>query len=310
MNKNKVRENGEVRFATRESKLAQYQTSLVADALKEYWPGLSIQVKHLRTRGDELIGQPLPEIGGKGLFTAELDLALRQGEADLAVHSLKDLPIDEAPDLVIAAIPLRQSARDVLLSRKGNLLSELPEGATVGTSSLRRQAQVLSYRADLKVKPIRGNVDTRIKKLLDGQFDAIVLAEAGVVRLGLEEFVSERLSFDIMVPAPGQGALAVVCRRDLPTFRDYLAVIDHPDSRRAVTAERAFLAALGGGCSLPVGAYAEIVGKGKIKMLGRVISKYGEQQINVAGEGEDLVSLGRTLAKQALAMGAGELLDV
>lgn len=297
-----------LRFATRPSKLARWQTSTVIQALQSYWPNLQCEQIVMKTRGDVLLDQPLPEIGGKGLFTAELGNALYEGEVDAVVHSLKDLPIAESPGLKIGAIPRRGPASDVLLNSKSLTLAELPDGARVGTSSLRRQAQLLAYRSDLQVKPLRGNVDTRIRKLLAGEYDAIVLATAGVTRLEMEEHVAEELPFEIMLPAPGQGALAVQCRSDDEDVLNYLAVIDHDETRRAVSAERAFLDALGGGCSLPVGAYASAVEE-QIEMQGTVISLDGRRQIRVSGRNSHPINLGANLATEALAQGAEEVLN-
>lgn len=297
-----------LRFATRPSKLARRQTSTVIEALQSHWPDLECEQIAMKTRGDILLDQPLPEIGGKGLFTVELDEAVRKGEVDAVVHSLKDLPTQESPGLMIGAIPSRGPASDVLLNAKGLTLAELPGRSRVGTSSLRRQAQLLAYRSDLQVKPLRGNVDTRIRKLLAGDYDAIVLATAGVTRLEMEEHVAEELPFEIMLPAPGQGALAVQCRSDDVDMLNYLTAIEHIETRRAVSAERAFLAALGGGCSLPVGAYASVAND-KIEMHITVISPDGQRQIRVSGRGDHPIRLGVKLATEALAQGAEEVLN-
>lgn len=297
-----------LRFATRPSKLARWQTSTVIEALQSHWPNLQCEQIVMKTRGDVLLDRPLPEIGGKGLFTAELDDALRKGEIHAVVHSLKDLPIEQSAELVIGAIPRRGPAPDVLLNAKGLTLAELPSGRRVGTSSLRRQAQLLAYRSDLQVKPLRGNVDTRIRKMLAGDYDAILLAAAGVTRLEMEEYVAEELPFEIMLPAPGQGALAVQCRRDDEDMLNYLAAIEHVETRRAVSAERAFLSALGGGCALPVGAYASVTNE-QMEMQGIVISPGGQQQIRVSGRGEDPERLGHEMAAEALAQGAVEVLN-
>jgi hydroxymethylbilane synthase len=297
-----------LRFATRPSKLAHWQTSTVIEALQSHWPNLQCEQIVMKTRGDVLLDQPLPEIGGKGLFTAELDDALRKGEIHAVVHSLKDLPIEQSPELMIGAIPRRGPASDVLLNVKGLTLAELPSGAKVGTSSLRRQAQLHAYRPDLQVKPLRGNVDTRIRKMLAGDYDAILLATAGVTRLGMEEHIAEELPFEIMLPAPGQGALAVQCRRDDEDTLNYLAAIEHVETRRAVSAERAFLAALGGGCSLPVGAFASVANE-QIEMQGTIISLDGQRQIRVSGRDQDPEKLGQKLAAEALGQGAAEVLN-
>ncbi|MEX1247429.1 MAG: hydroxymethylbilane synthase [Anaerolineales bacterium] len=298
-----------LRFATRPSKLARWQTSAVIEALHSHWPSLQCEQVVMKTRGDIFLDQPLPDIGGKGLFTAELDDALSKGEIDAIVHSLKDLPIEERPGLMIGAIPRRGPSSDVLLNAKGLTLSELPSRSRVGTSSLRRQAQLLAYRSDLQVKSLRGNIDTRIRKMLVGDYDAIVLASAGVTRLEMEDCVAEELPFEVMLPAPGQGALAVQCRSNDGDLVNYLAAIEHVETRRAVSAERAFLSALGGGCSLPVGAYATLA-NGQIEMQGAVISPDGQRQIRVSGRGDHPIRLGARLATEAFALGAKEVLNV
>jgi hydroxymethylbilane synthase len=225
------------------------------------------------------------------------------------VHSLKDLPVENAPNLPIGAIPARAEVRDALVSARGEPLDCLPEGARVGTSSLRRAAQLLACRPDLRIEPLRGNVDTRLRKAEQGLYDAIVLAGAGLLRLGLEAHVTQWLPLEIMLPAPGQGALAVQCRRgDEDTLR-ILAALEDPAARQATTAERAFLAGLGGGCSLPVGACAAL-DDGQIHLTGLVASPNGQRLIRLQGSGDDPVRLGRDLALQALDQGAGELLSV
>jgi len=295
-------------FGTRGSALARWQTDYVVRRLRAAWPTLNCQTKLFTTSGDHILDKPLPEIGGKGLFTEELENALRSGEIDIAVHSLKDLPIDDAPGLVLGAIGEREDARDVLISRDGRSLVALPQGARVGTSSLRRAAQLLAARPDLILLPLRGNVDTRIRKATSGDYDAIVLAAAGVLRLGLEAHITEYLPFELMLPAPGQGALAVQCRADDSTVRELLAAIDHAVTCAAVTAERAFLNALGGGCSAPVAAYAISSPKTPIFMTGLVASRDGRLFVRVSGEGADPFVLGAKLAREALAQGAEELL--
>ncbi len=296
-------------LGTRGSALARWQTDWVLARLRQAWPDLECQTpKVFTTSGDRILDKPLPEIGGKGLFTEELENALRSGEIDIAVHSLKDLPIDDAPGLTLGAICEREDARDVLISRDRRPLSNFPHGARVGTSSLRRSAQLLAARPDLTLLPLRGNVDTRIRKAMSGDYDAIVLAAAGVLRLGLGEHISEYLSFDVMLPAPGQGALAVQCRADDEPTRTLLAPLEHTPTRAAITAERAFLNALGGGCSAPVAAYAISNPRSPISMMGLVASRDGGRVIRVSGEGNDPAALGNMLAEQALALGAKELL--
>jgi hydroxymethylbilane synthase len=261
----------------------------------------------IATQGDRILDRPLPEIGGKGLFTQELEAEILSGKVQAAVHSLKDLPIENAPELPIGAVPARAEVRDVLVSVRGFTLDTLPEGARVGTSSLRRSAQLLACRPDLHIEPLRGNVDTRLRKAQQGPYEAIILAAAGLVRLGLEAHVTQWLPLEVMLPAPGQGALAVQCRsEDSQTLR-CLSAIEDPDARLTTTAERAFLAGLGGGCSLPVAAYASLEAEG-LSLTGVVASPDGRRLIRLQASGRDPSALGHSLARQALAEGAGELL--
>lgn len=295
-------------IGTRGSALARWQTDWVMTRLGAASSGLNCQTKLFTTSGDRILDKPLPEIGGKGLFTEELENALRSGEIDLAVHSLKDLPIDDSSGLIIGAICVREDARDVLIARDDWTLATLPPSARVGTSSLRRSAQLRAARPDLTLLPLRGNVDTRLRKAMQGEYEAIVLAAAGVIRLGLRDRITEYLSFDVMLPAPGQGAMAVQCRADDSITRDLLTALDDPASRAAVTAERSFLNGLGGGCSAPVAAYAEFKDR-SLQMTGLVASVDGQRVIRVSGEGNDPLALGVELAQQALAQNAGELLQ-
>jgi hydroxymethylbilane synthase len=279
--------------------------------LQRLWPGLKCREEVITTQGDRILNKPLPEIGGKGLFTQELEEEILTGRVHAAVHSLKDLPVEASPELPVAAIPTRAEVRDVLISAAGHSLSRLPEGARVGTSSLRRAAQLLARRPDLRVVPLRGNVDTRLRKAREGQYEAIVLAGAGLQRLGLEAEVTEWLPLELMLPAPGQGALAVQCRAEDGETQRCLSVLEDPAARLAVTAERAFLAGLGGGCSLPVAAYAVLVegaGQPQIRLEGVVASPDGRRVIRLREQGEDPLALGLALARQALQQGAAELL--
>lgn len=298
-----------LKFATRPSKLARWQTNHVINSLKPQFPNYQFEEKVMSTKGDRNIDQPLPEIGGKGLFTLELEQALLRGEVDAVVHSMKDLPVDDSAGQIIAAIPERANPHDVLISPNNYTIKSLPENAVVGTSSLRRQAQLLTIRPDLTIKPIRGNIDTRIRKVQDGDYDAIVLAAAGVERLGLAEDISHELTFDLMLPAPGQGALAVQCRADDQDTQAVLSKIDHPETRRAVETERHFLSKLQGGCSLPVGAHAQIK-NGYIHMQTIVLDENGQRVIRVEGEAEHGFDLAEDLANQAFQQGAAEVLNV
>jgi hydroxymethylbilane synthase len=294
-------------IGTRTSQLALWQAHHVQQQLEGQWPGLVCRLETFVTQGDKTLDKPLPQIGGKGLFTAELETALRDGQIDLAVHSLKDMPIEDAPGLTLGAIGCRADVRDVLIAKNGWKLAFLPQGAIVGTSSLRRQAQLLASRPDLTVRSIRGNVDTRIGKVLAGDFDAAVLAAAGVIRLEMEATISEWLPLEIMLPAPGQGALAVQCRANDRATLAMLAAIDDETTRACVTAERSFLAGLGGGCSLPVAAYAQIIAEA-IVLTGLVAAGNGSTVIQVVGSGRDPRQLGLDLAREAVVKGAEGLL--
>lgn len=300
-----------LRLGTRGSTLARWQTDYVAAQLRAAWPGIVVEVEVLHTQGDRILDKPLPLIGGKGLFTAELESALHSGAIDLAVHSLKDLPTELPPGIVIGAIPVRANVHDVAISRSGRSLATLPSGAVIGTSSRRRAAQLLHAYPHLRTADIRGNVDTRIRKALDadGPYDAILLAAAGVERLTRGDAITEVLPLDLMLPAPGQGALAVQCR-DEASVRALLAPLDNVVTRAAVTAERAFLSGLGGGCSVPVAAYAAIT-QGRLHLRGRVASLDGRDFVDVAGDAapEDAAELGAALAAQALTQGAARLLN-
>lgn len=293
--------------AARPSALARQQAESVKGMLAGRGQRVAADLRIIRTTGDKVIDRPLPEIGGKGLFTAELEESLRRGDVDLAVHSLKDLPLESPPGIVLAAIPAREDPRDVLVSAHSHRLIDLPQGTVVGSSSLRRQAQLLALRPDLMIRPLRGNVETRLRKAAEGEYDAVVLAAAGLIRLGLTESVVEWLSFDQMLPAPGQGALAVQCREDDRETIAALGDIDVPDIRRAVEAERAFLEGLGGGCSAPVGAYGRVDG-GRVRLDGLVASIDGRHIVRVHAEGDDPLDLGRLLAERAIRQGAAALL--
>jgi hydroxymethylbilane synthase len=296
-------------LGTRPSQLARWQTDFVATALRAAWASLRTEIKVYTTQGDRELTRPLPEIGGKGLFTAEIEAALHDREIDMAVHSFKDLPIAESEWLTIGATLERADAHDVLVSRHGLPLEALPAGSRIGTSSPRRAAQILAARPDARIVPLRGNVDTRLRKAATEDYDAVVLAAAGLTRLGLEEHITQHLPFDVMLPAPAQGALAVQCRRDAGAYA-LLRRIHHLPTWAAVSAERAFLSGLGGGCAAPVGAYAEVAG-GVLRLRGLVASLDGSQVVRVAGEGtpDEPERLGHQLARQALDGGARDLVE-
>ncbi len=297
-------------FATRPSALARWQTRWVINALQRIHPELICEEKIISTQGDKILDRPLPEIGGKGLFTQELESELLSSAVYCAVHSLKDLPVENPNGLAIGCIPLRAEVRDALISKHGFTLATLPQNAVVGTSSLRRAAQLLVVRPDLRIESLRGNVDTRVRKAMEGQYDAIILAGAGLIRLGLEQYVTEWLSLDVMLPAPGQGALAVQCRSTDQTTLNLLAALDDESTRRAITAERAFLSGLGGGCAVPVAAYAKVISEQSsvIRLTGLVISEDGKKAIKVNSEEMDALKLGNELAERAIMQGASEIL--
>lgn len=299
-------------FATRPSALARWQTQWVIQALKNIHPDLECAEKIITTQGDKILDKPLPEIGGKGLFTQELESELLSGAVHCAVHSLKDLPVENPAGLTIGCIPARAEVRDALISLNGYTVATLPKNAFVGTSSLRRAAQLLSRRPDLRIQSLRGNVDTRVRKALDGQYDAIILAGAGLTRLGLGQHVTEWLPLGLMLPAPGQGALAVQCRADDQMTRGLLAALEDEFTRKAVTAERAFLSGLGGGCAVPVAAYAQVISSQSpvIRLEGLVISEDGRKAIQVNRTGIYAQALGNELAQRAIAQGANEILAV
>lgn len=297
-----------LKAGTRTSQLALWQTNHIIQLLQTVRPDIRCELHPFVTSGDKTLDQPLPAIGGKGLFTAELEQALLRGEIDLAVHSLKDLPVQQPDGLTIGAIPRRADVRDALINGAGWTVATLPEGAVVGTSSLRRQAQLLVQRPNLTIRSIRGNVDTRIRKAQSGEYDAVVLAAAGLTRLNLTEHISEWLSLETMLPAPGQGALAVQCRANDTDTLELLKVIHDAASAAATTAERTFLTGLGGGCSAPIAAYAHYDGT-LLRLAGFVATPDGRRTIRIRGEGEDPFSLGYQCAQQALAEGAKAFLS-
>lgn len=296
----------QLRVGTRRSILARTQTGEILERLKMVSPQVDIQVQFISTIGDQTKG-PLPT-SKPGVFTSTLDKALLGNHIDFAVHSFKDLPVKRPQGLTIAAIPERVTAFDVLVTKSGLTLDALPQGATVGTSSLRRTAQLLSMRSDLNIVPLRGNVDTRVEHVLTGQIQAALLAEAGLRRLGVSARYMQRIPLDMMLPAPAQGALAVECRRDDPFTVSILETIDVPATRTTITAERTFLADTGGGCAIPIGAYAEHTDDG-IHLQGEVLSPDGHRRVRVSGDGSDAEKLGRQLAGKANFMGAKKILQ-
>jgi hydroxymethylbilane synthase len=298
-----------LRIGTRGSPLALWQARHVLELLRPVVAPRLVELVEIETAGDRVRDRALAQIGGDGLFTKEIQRALLSGAADVAVHSLKDLPTAAVPALVLAAVPARGPAGDVLVSVRHPSFDALPEGAVVGTSSLRRRAQALHRRGDLRVVDLRGNVETRLRKLEEQGLDAIILARAGLERLGLEKHVTETLDFQWMVPAVGQGALGLECRADDPATRTLLEPLNDLPTRQAVLAERALLRGLGGGCLVPVGAHTT-VSDGRLLLRAAVLSADGRRR--VAGEASALAAaaedVGRRLAEKLLAGGAGELL--
>ncbi|HEV8410039.1 MAG TPA: hydroxymethylbilane synthase [Gemmatimonadaceae bacterium] len=298
------------RLGTRASKLARTQSAAVRAELERLNPGATFTEVLLTSAGDADSISPLPSIGGEGIFVGELERALRADEIDLAVHSLKDVPIKEAGRLTLAAIGSREDARDVLVSQNGWTLATLPRGARVGTCSLRRSAQLLAARPDLTLFPLRGNVDSRVRQVRDGAFDAIVLAAAGLHRLGMHDAVAEYLPLDQMLPAPAQGALAVQCRDDDLQTWSAIAPLNETPVRAATDAERGFLEGLGGGCTAPIAAYAVIDAPGRLHLRTVVASLDGQRLLKLeeTGNVNDGRALGLALAARARANGAAELL--
>lgn len=297
-------------LGTRTSQLARTQTDAVAGALEAAWPGLEVEVAGITTTGDRVLDEPLSEIGGKGVFTRELEAALREGEIDAAVHSLKDLPTDLGEEFEVLGVPERAEARDVLLGRDGPVsLDALAEGAVVGTSSLRRAAQLRARRPDCRVEDLRGNVETRVEKMRGGGYDAVVLAAAGLSRLGMLEGDAVLLSPPEWLPAPAQGALGVEGRAGDEAVAALVARLEDEATRAAVRAERSFLATLQGGCLVPVGAWARDRA-GRLRLETVVLSTDGEEVLRATGESSraSAASLGRRLAERLLAEGAGRIL--
>lgn len=305
-----------LRVGTRASALARWQTARVRELLGA--AGHSTEAVEIRTTGDMVQEVPLSRIGSRALFTRQIDEAMLEGRIDLAVHSLKDLPTVLPAGIALAAVSEREDARDALVSRGGLRWADLPRGATLATSSLRRRAQLLHLRPDLTVVDVRGNVDTRLAKLdARAEWSAILLAAAGLVRLGQEHRIAERLPPEVMLPAPGQGALAVTARADDPaTVAAVRAALHHRATALAVSAERAFLRRLEGGCQVPVAAYAELAGRGadaRLLLRGRVVSLLGERSVEgreggPAGDEAQADAMGVTLAERLLAEGAAEIL--
>jgi hydroxymethylbilane synthase len=296
-------------IASRESALALWQARHVRDRLAALYPQTTIEILGLTTRGDQLRDASLAKLGGKGLFIKELEEALIDDRADLAVHSMKDVPMTLAPEFVLAAVMEREDARDAFVSNDHAGLDELPDGAVVGTSSLRRASQICARYPRLVIEPLRGNVQTRLRKLDEGRYAAIVLAAAGLKRLGLEDRITTLLAPEQSLPAPGQGALAIECRANRDDLVPLLAALDHPQTASCVAAERAMSQALSGSCVVPLGAFAELDAD-RLRLRGFVASPDGVRMIagEVGGAVTDPEALGRELAAELNAQGAGEIL--
>ncbi len=300
-----------LRLGSRGSALALWQARHVKARLEEAHAGLQVEIVILRTTGDRITDVPLSRIGDKGLFTREIDRAMVDAEIDLAVHSLKDVPTRLADGLALGAVLEREDPRDALLASGDVGLTDLPAGATVGTSSLRRRAQLLHLRPDLRVEDLRGNLDTRVQRLRDGRYDAVLLALAGLRRLGLEDAVTERLSPPRWLPAVGQGALGVAIRAGDDATAALVAGLEHPETRAATTAERALLRSLEGGCQVPIGALARIDGD-RLALDAFVASLDGTELLrgSIAGQPADADALGVALAARLLERGADAILAV
>ncbi len=299
-----------VRIGTRGSRLALWQAEWVQKAIEQQWPETATELVIIKTTGDKILDVPLAKVGGKGLFVKEIEEALINGGIDLAVHSMKDMPAELPHGLCIGAVPERENPFDAFLSRDNMLLADLPHGAQVGTSSLRRSSQLLYQRPDLNILPLRGNLDTRLKKLACGDLDAIVLATAGLNRLGLNHHITSTLSPDAMLPAVGQGALCIESRtNDAPTS-EVITCLDHPATHLAVIAERAFLHRLEGGCQVPIAAHATL-DKEELELTGLVAELDGSRLIKAKATGpyDQAPVIGRKLAEKLLTQGAGAILE-
>lgn len=301
--------DGRIRIATRGSRLALWQANHVKALLLALDPQLQIELVEVVSTGDTVDNRPLFEIGGVGIFTKEVQDAVLAGKADLAVHSLKDLPTQTHPDLCLAAVPPRESVEDVLIAPEHVRLDQLPDGGAVATSSLRRRAQLLRFRPDLHLVDIRGNVETRIRKLQELGHAGLVLAAAGLKRLDLMHHATQVLPHDVMLPAVGQGALGIECRADDAPTRELLSELEDPATRAAVDAERAMLRELQGGCHVPIAAHAFVV-DGILQIRGRVLAVNGSECIEGTMEGEAARAeeLGTKLAQQLISQGAKQLL--
>lgn len=299
----------EIRVGTRGSQLALWQANWVKSSIEERYAGTTVELVKIKTTGDKILDVPLAQVGGKGLFVKEIEEALLDGRVDLAVHSMKDVPTEFPDGLHLAYITEREDPRDIVISRNDTPLFDLPKGAKIGTASLRRQAQILKRRSDFEIVQLRGNLDTRIRKLTETDMDAIILAGAGIKRLGWAEKITEYLEPEVMLPAIGQGALGIETRIDDEEINELTAFFNHHVTSVAVRAERALLKRLEGGCQVPIAAYGTVDG-GQLTLAGLVASTDGSQIIEESldgGEGE-AEKIGIALAERLLGRGAGEIL--
>lgn len=299
-----------IRIGTRGSKLALWQAEWVKARLEEHWPMCRAELQVIKTRGDKILDTPLAKIGGKGLFVKEIEEALLDGRVDLAVHSMKDMPGDIPPGLSVGAVPLRESPFDALIARNNIPFSQLPTGACIGTSSLRRSSQLRHIRPDISIAPLRGNIDTRLSKLDTGEMDAVILAAAGMNRLGFGHRITEQMDATLMLPAVAQGALCIETRENDPDIQRLVDTLEHRETRIAITAERAFLKRLEGGCQVPMAAFARIDGP-ELTMDGLVAGLDGSRLIrdNISGKVDAAAELGVELAEKLLAAGANNILN-
>lgn len=299
-----------IRIGTRGSALALWQANWVKSQLESLDPGLTVELTIIKTKGDKILDVPLAKVGGKGLFVKEIEEALLEGRVDLAVHSMKDMPADLPAGLCIGPVPERENPSDALVSADGAGLMALKPGARVGTSSLRRAAQLRHARPDLTIVSLRGNLDTRLRKLDEGQMDAVVLAAAGMRRLGVAHRISELLDHDTLLPAVAQGALCIETREDDPRVAQRLAPMNHPETRTTVLGERAFLHRLGGSCQVPVAGHARLI-DGEFVITGLVADLDGKTVIRdtLTGSPERADATGIALAERLLAQGAAEILE-
>ena len=297
-------------IGSRGSQLALWQANWVKSELERLHDNVDIDIRIIATSGDIIQDVPLAKIGGKGLFVKEIEEALLANEIDLAVHSMKDVPMELPTELGILVITKRENPLDALISKNGEKLADLPQGATIGTSSLRRSSQLLKYRDDFKIHPLRGNVDTRLRKVEEGKYDAILLASAGLNRLGWANRITEEISHDILLPAMGQGALGIETRLDDTKIYDFISTLNHEQTHYAVSAERALVGRLDGGCQVPIGAYARVE-KGLITLKGLVASLDGETiyKLENVGPVDDAINIGQELGAQLLKMGANKILE-